>query len=127
MLNAGVNFGFYRKDIYQLQEMFGIPDGIVTYNHLVVDGSEAMCVILKRFAYPCRYLDIVSRFGRPVPEYSIIRNQMMDSIYNNFHDLLENMNQTWLRPGNLDGTVRTFYRPGKMLRVLYNGRKKVHG
>ena len=141
-------FRFYRNDIYQLQELFGIPDEIVTYNRLVVDGSEAMCVFLKRFAYPCRYSDIVSRFGRPVPQYSIITNQIMDSIYNNFHHLLENMNQPWLRPGNLelfcevihnkgaaldnccgfiDGTVRPVCRPGQMQRVLYNGHKKVHG
>ena len=131
-----------------MQDIFGIPDGIVTYNRLVVDGSEVMCVFLKSFAYPCRYLDIVSIFGTPVPQYSIITNQIMDSIYNNFHDLLENMNQSWLRPGNLelfcevihnkgaalnnrcgfiDGTVRPFFRPGKMQRVLYNGHKKVHG
>lgn len=31
---------------------------------------------LKRFAYPCRYGDLVYHFARPVPEISIITNHI---------------------------------------------------
>ena len=54
-------FRFYRNDINRLQETFHIPDGISTYNRLSVDGIEALCLMLKRFTYPCRLCDLVPR------------------------------------------------------------------
>ena len=37
----------------------------------VANDIEALCLLL-RFAYPCRYCDLMSRFGRSVPEMSQI-------------------------------------------------------
>lgn len=140
-------FRFYRRDIFKLQEVFHIADEIVTYNRLKVDGTEALCILLKRLAYPCGYFDMMPRFGRPIPQLSIISNYVMDSIFINFNHLLHTMNQPWLSPANLeifcqsihrkgaaldhcwgfvDGTVRPVCRPNEMQRVLYNGHKKVH-
>ena len=140
-------FRFNRRDIYKLQEVFNIPEEIVTYNRLSVDGIEALCIFLKRFAYPCRYSDMVPRFARPVPQYSIVSCLIMNRIYLNFRHLLESLNQPLLTPvclerfcqavhdkgaalencwGFIDGTVRPICRPGQNQRVLYNGHKKVH-
>ena len=140
-------FRFFKRDIYKLQEVLNIPDEILTYNRLKVDGIEALCVFLKRFAYPCRYSDMVPRFGRPVPQFSIISNYVMSSVYQDFHHLLADLNQPVFAPANLerfcqvihdkgaaldncwgfiDGTVRPICRPGENQRVLYNGHKKVH-
>ena len=70
-------FRFDRKDIYKLAEQLQLPDEITTYNGLVVASVPALCMYLKRFAYPCRYGDLVCHFARPVPELSIITNHMM--------------------------------------------------
>ena len=35
---------------------------------VVFDGMEGLCMPLKRLAYPCRYNDMIPRFGRPIPE-----------------------------------------------------------
>ena len=35
-------------------------------------------MLLKRLAYPCRYNDMIARFGRPVPELCKITNRIMD-------------------------------------------------
>ena len=104
-------FRFLKDDIHLLQ----VPDEVVCYNRLVVDGIEALCVLLKRFAYPIRY-----------------SNAMMDIIYNQHCHRLRNCNQAWLSPANLqtyadviheagapytncwgfvDGTVRPVCRP----------------
>ena len=56
-------FRFLKDDIHLLQ----VPDEVVCYNRLIVDGIEALCVLLKRFAYPIRYSDMCPRFARPVP------------------------------------------------------------
>ena len=45
---------------------------MIMYNRLKVDTTEAVFVLLKRFAYPCRFSDMVPRFAKPVPELCVI-------------------------------------------------------
>ena len=68
-------FRFYKNDIYNLAEVFTLPDRIVCYNGVNVDMVEALCIFLKRFAYPCRYVDMIPRFGRPEPQLCMISNE----------------------------------------------------
>ena len=70
-------FRFYKADIYRLAEE------ITCYNHSIFQGLEAFCALLKRFSYPCRYVDMIPRFGRAVPELSMMSNYCLDFIYNN--------------------------------------------
>lgn len=140
-------FRFYKRDLYLLAEVLQIPDQIQCYNRLVVDGIEALCIFLKRFAYPCRYSDMLPRFARPVPQLCMISSQVMDFIYQTHNHRLRSFNQPWLSQASLqnyadvihatgaplpncwgfiDGTVRPVSRPGKNQRVLYNGHKRVH-
>lgn len=140
-------FRFYRNDVYLLNEKLHIPEEITCYNGSVFSGLEAFCALLKRFAYPCRYADMVPIFGRPVPELSLMSNYMVDYLYNTYETLLHTFNQPWLAPrqleifaaaisnkgapldhcwGFIDGTVRPVCRPGRNQRVLYNGHKRVH-
>lgn len=105
------------------------------------------CTLLKRFAYPFRYLDMIPRFARPVPQLSMITNHMINLIYNNWYHLLSDIYQPWLSSVNLqnfteairqpsapldicwgfvDWTVRPVSLPGTNHSVLYNGHKKVH-
>ena len=130
-----------------MAETLGIPAQMKCYNGILVDGIEALCIFLRRFAYPCRYSDIMPRFARYIPQLSMISNQVMDHIYNNFQHLLHSFNQTWLNGhhlsmyaaaihakgtpldncwGFVDGTVRPICRPGEMQRIVYNGHKRVH-
>ena len=77
-------FRFYKNDIYSLAETLEVPEKITTYNRSSFDGVESLCVFLKRFAYPCRYLDLTPRFGRPVPELCMMSNYIQDHIYDNY-------------------------------------------
>ena len=140
-------FRFYRSDIYRLAEAFQLPEEITCYNGSVFHGIEALSVFLKRFAYPCRYADMISRFGRAVPELSLMSNYVLDFMYTTHGHLLRTFNQAWLSPqqleryagiiankgapltncwGFIDGTVRPVCRPQTNQRVLYNGHKRVH-
>ena len=142
-----VEFRFQKNDIYQLAEAFDIPEFMRCYNGIKICGIEALCIYLKRFAYPCRYSDIMPRFGRDIPQLSMISNLVMNYIYQNHKHRLENFNQIWLSPHNLqlfanfihskgapldncwgfiDGTVRPVCRSQQMQRVIYNGHKRVH-
>lgn len=140
-------FRFYKNDIYSLAEILRIPEEITCYNRTKVDQIEALAIFLKRFAYPCRYGDIIPRFGRSVPEMSIISSYVVDWIYDHYKNKLTDFMQNWLRPeklqeyadaihrrgaaldccwGFVDGTVRPLCRPGQQQRLFYNGHKRVH-
>ena len=142
-----VEFRFTRREIYTLVETFGIPEEIRCYNGTVINSIEALCITLKRFTYPCRYVDLIPRFARPVPHLCMASNLITDTIFDRFQHLLTNINQPWLSPPNLklfadaihyqgaalnkcwgfvDGTVRPICRPGQHQREVYNGHKRVH-
>ena len=112
-----------------------------------VDRTKAFCVFLKRFAYPCRYVDLIPRFAGPEPPLCMISNAVMNAIYTSWRHLLLDLNPPWSSCphlqtftevinekgaglqncwGFIDGTVRPISRPGRKQRVMYSGHKKVH-
>jgi len=140
-------FRFEKNHLDMLCHTLQIPEIIRCYNGTVVSGIEGLCIFLKRFSYPCRYSDMIHRFGRPVPELCMISNNVLNFIYERWDFLLTSMDQQWLTPENLqhyadvvhekgaplencwgfiDGTVRPICRPGHNQRVVYNGHKRVH-
>lgn len=142
-----VEMRFKKNDIYNLACALRLPEVYRCYNGLVVDSVEALCICLKRFAYPCRYADLVSRFGRPVPQLRMITNTVVDDLYERYSRLFHDLDQPWLSPENLslyaaavhnrgaalnncwgfvDGTVRPICRPKRNQREVYNGHKRVH-
>ena len=60
-------FRFLRNDIDRLINVCQLPREFLCYNGLRVFSVEALCIFLKRFVYPCRQLDVMSCFARPVP------------------------------------------------------------
>ena len=91
-------FRFFKNDIYNLIEVLNLQDEIIFYNGLNVNVIETVCVLLKRFAYPCRYVDLIPRFARPEPQLCMISNTTMNLIYtDNWQNLLVNLNQPWLK------------------------------
>ena len=60
-----------RNNIYKVREVFNIPDQFVYYNSTSVTGIEGLCIHLKHYSYPCRFRDIIIRFGRSVLELCV--------------------------------------------------------
>ena len=83
-------FRFHKNDVYNLVEILDLLDQITCYNGLVFDPTEALCIFLKHFSYPCRYSDLIPRFGRPAPSLSIISNYILNFIYRRWNNLLTN-------------------------------------
>lgn len=48
------NFRFYKNDIRKLTALFKIPEEIILRTRVKVSGEEAMCILLRRLAYPNR-------------------------------------------------------------------------
>ena len=73
-------FRFAKNDIVRLKNVLQLPNQIQCslYNDLKVDSTEALCIILRRLAYPCRYSDMIHEFGRPVPQLCMIFNEVIE-------------------------------------------------
>lgn len=141
-----VEFRFEKRDLPQLIEALEIPEVFLCDQRSVCDGLEGLCIALRRFAYPCRYSDLIPRFGRPVPEISMISTKVVDFIYDEHHYRLTQWNNNLLNPasmeryaaaiyrrggtlencfGFIDGTARPISRPSEHQSLLYNGHKRI--
>ena len=140
---------FGKQDLDLLRTYLQIPDEIVCSQRSVCEGMEGLCILLKRLAYPCRYTDMVPRFGRNPTELCLIFNEVLDLVYANHSHRLQNWDlNPFLQPdqlhryaeaihlqgapltncfGFIDGTVRSIARPKHNQRVMYNRHKRVHG
>ena len=78
--------------------MLNPPKKIVCENRFYVNSDEALCMLLRRFAYPCRYEDLAPRFGMAVPQISMVVNEMISLIFARHGHLLTDFNQPWLSP-----------------------------
>ena len=142
-----VEFRYLRNHIYKVINVMNFPDTFTCYNGLKFDAVEGICIFLKRFAYPCRYLDMIPRFAKAVSQFCLISNLVMDHAYTHWNHSLPTFNQHWLSAncietfpnaifqksgalqnclGFVDGTVRPVFRPSRNQQVLYNGHKNVH-
>ena len=95
-------------------------------------------MLLRRLTYPCRYSDMIPRFGGPILVLIMVTNEVLGG-----HKITE-WNHAALSPallqtyadavyakgaalnncfGFIDGTVRPIARPGENQRVVYNGLK----
>ena len=131
---------FFRKGL-QIPERFKCKQGTVC------DGMTGLCIVLKRFAYPIRYSDMIPTFGLSVPELCMIFNTVVVHIYEVHGHRLTEWNETVLAAeklqiyaeavsakgaaldncfGFVDGTVRPICRPKEKQRIVYNGHKRVH-
>ena len=71
-------FRFNKNDIPVLAEVLGLPETFRCSQRTAANKLEGLCMLLRRTAYSCRYSDLIPRFGRPVPELSMIINCVVD-------------------------------------------------
>ena len=95
-----------KDDIPILLNALRIPASFKCPQGTVCSGLEGLCLLLKRLAYPCRYFDLISTFGRPVPEMCIIANTVFDWVFNEHGFRLTSWNQPFLTPACLQGGSR---------------------
>ena len=138
---------FAKDDLDLLFECLEIPQKITCQQRTICNGKEGLYILLKRLAYPCRYTDMVPRFGRNPTELCLIFNEVLDHVYATHHHRLQSWNQPFLQEdqlhsyavavhqhgaplpncfGFIDGTVRPIARPQHNQRVVYNGHKRLH-
>ena len=63
---------FAKNDLDALLDSLQIPDQIACQQGTVCNSIEGLCILLSRLSYPCRYKDMVPRFGRNPTENSAL-------------------------------------------------------
>ena len=140
-------FRVQKQDIPVLANVLQLPVNIHCPQRTICNRVEGLCMLLQRFSYPCRYSDMISRFGRPVPELCMITNEVMENNFNNHSHRISQWNRDVLSSpllqeyadaihakesplencfGFIDETVRPIARPNQQQRIVYNGHKRVH-
>lgn len=140
-------FRVEKKDLPLLADALRLPDTFHRNQRNTADKLEGLCILLRRMSFPCRYSDMLARFGRPVPELSMISNTVMNYIYDIHGHKLCQWNHDLLNPrdfntytdaiwnkgaalqncfGFIDGTIRPICRPSQQQRIMFNGHKRVH-
>ena len=111
-----VEFRFQKNDMPRLVTALQLPDEKDTVWHVQWFKSsmvEALCVILKRLAFPCRYSDMMPRFARPVPQLTMISNETIHWLDSRWG--LTDLNQRWLTPQNHMSFANWNYQKGTAL------------
>jgi len=98
-----------------LADSLGIPPVFCCSQRFVFEGMEGLCMLLKQLAYPCRYNDMIPRFGRPVPEVRMTTNVVLDWIYNEHGHHLTDVNQPFLSRAFLQTYADTIHQKGAAL------------
>ena len=78
---CNTEFRFSKNNIYSLVDALRIPDEVRCPNRQSIDAVEAVCVLLKRNSYPCRFSDLIPTFGRSVAELCNIASVINNHIF----------------------------------------------
>ena len=76
-------------------------------------------MVLKHLAYPCRFNDMIHRFGRAEPELSMITNTVEEFIYQNHHHWVTRWNENLLSPVKLQEYADAVTEKGSPLRNCF--------
>ena len=74
-------FRVEKKDLPLLADALRLLDTFHSNQRTTADKLEGLCILLRQMSFPSRYSDMLARFGRPVPELSMISNTVMNYIY----------------------------------------------
>ncbi|XP_049269973.1 uncharacterized protein LOC125757829 [Rhipicephalus sanguineus] len=143
-----LQFRFEKEDFGELASALLLPQAVVSAQNVTVPGQTALCLTLRRLAYPNRWCDLKNIFGLHASVMSSVASKMFCHITSNFGHLLDDCNNhSWLSPffaliflqavarkgaplrncwAFIDGTARPICRPKRNQEQYYSGHKRCH-
>ena len=107
------NFRLEKHHVGRLVDALQIPAIFKCDQGTICEGLEGLCVLLKRFAFPCRLSHMIPIFGRPVrPELCMINNTVIDSVYNHHRHRIMDWNRNFSSPMQLENYVEAVFNKG---------------
>ena len=146
-----INFRFCKDDICNVAKALNWPSNVTrtSRNGYGTNPLLATCIVLRRFAGPCRWIDLEEQFGKHSSQLSEIFWESLERFIETRGDLMtgeicsefvaeraqlyseavhQKSNAMSNCIGFIDGTVIGISRPGgyRMQNVVYNGHKRKH-
>jgi hypothetical protein len=143
------HFRFTVEEMKDICRLLDIPDYICTSENDVCESVEGLALLLRRMAYPCRWCDLKTIFGRSEAWLSRVFHHMLDLVYDRFGTLVEFSAEKLVRLeddlphfanaiakngspipnciGFIDGTSFETCRPSIGQQSIFSGHKRVHG
>lgn len=95
-------FRFDKEDINLLVDALLLPEQISSAHKVAMPCRDALCLVLRRLAYPNRWCDLQEVFGLHTSVMSSVSSLVIRHITAQFGHLLEDVNNhSWLSPGCL--------------------------
>ncbi|KAH7956987.1 hypothetical protein HPB52_014037 [Rhipicephalus sanguineus] len=103
-------FRFEKADFPVLVRALKMPQYITSAQGVRVTATEALCICLRRLAYPNRLCDLQEYFERHYSVVSSVSNKVLYHIEKNFGCLLSNMTiHPWLKHSDLEAMSEAFF------------------
>ncbi|GAV10024.1 hypothetical protein RvY_19514 [Ramazzottius varieornatus] len=106
------DFRFSKSQLFLLQHALEIPDIMYTDSHHIIPGMEALCLLLKRLAFPNRLCDLEKIFGRNRTVLSRCFNHTLKYVHDKFCGRLETPVQPWIDADTLELWAQAVSRKG---------------
>lgn len=139
-------FRFQKADIPVLHAALRFPDVLTLDNGAIIDSLEALCITLRRLAYPNRLSDLAPIFNREESIISRAFHVVIEHVHDNWIHTLQLTNENTSAPklqqyancieaagapythciGFIDGTTIQVCKPEKNQQQCYNGWKRFH-
>ncbi|DAZ99285.1 TPA: hypothetical protein N0F65_005453 [Lagenidium giganteum] len=125
-------FRFSRQQIKRMARLFNITP----HENYAISPEHALCIFLRRMAYPNWLVDLEHLFGYSSTALSKVCGDVLTHIHNKFKYRFRLSSDGWSREdlntvaccvGFIDGTVRRICRPSTNQKYCYNGHKRKHG
>ncbi|KAH8041758.1 hypothetical protein HPB51_017578 [Rhipicephalus microplus] len=85
-------FRFEKEVIVKVRVALRIPEMVITAQRLPIPGDEALCITLRRLAYPNRLKDLENFFDRHSSTISSLTIEVLRHIDEKFFHLLYDVN-----------------------------------
>ncbi|CAN7990117.1 unnamed protein product [Ixodes hexagonus] len=109
-------FRFRREEFPELLSGLRILDKVTSAQGIVVTGEEALCIALRRLAYPNRWIDLEIFLGHGSSVLSSIATKVYRHIDETFAILLSDLNvHRWLDLAELEHMSRAVHAKGAPL------------
>ena len=138
-------FRFEKAHFWRLHDLFELPDLFKLRNRAYVTGEEILMILLRRLAYPVRWVDLRMFFGVSNSTLSLAFKYSIEKLYLNFNHLLV-FDSARIVPllscfanavarkgspllkcvGFIDGTARFICRPTFNQQEYFSGHKRAH-
>ena len=147
------HFRFTMPEIKRIAQLIGLEGQIILENRCKINSVFAMCILLKRFAYPSRLSDMEYFFGISRSTISRVVSYLVTYLFEKYSKKLtwdasflnraklveyeaaiKNKGLLVINTGGIldgtfgfiDGTVRGICRPSRYQKRVYNGHKRKH-